>query len=285
MHSHEWKGAMPGRPSDPRVSVCETLTLSVSVFFTLHILMVCPHRHSRFFICCIHFHASVCTGHWEWRRGRGEQVRLKQLLLYAIHLHWPPHTHTLASVPDLTKPSLLRPKVKQMQSSHCYSLNKRVRMNKQRPSGAQNIAEWMRCLERGQEEVTVTMSKPQARLYIQQQVDRWWPETPTFKTFWCCIFIYTNFLTLCLQGFSSSKAVTVFCFISNCLSLLSCSSLHKHTPVHFLLFCLKRSSLSLTGATEVQCWRQQMVAYLTWLGHLLYKIIIAIRWKCKHLII
>lgn len=104
------------------------------------------------------------------------------------------HTHTLASVSDLTKPSLLRAKVKQMQSSHCYSLNKRVRMNKQRPSGGRNIAEWMRCLGRGQGEVTVTMSEPQARPLVvssRQQVDRWcnWPETPTRETFWCYLYL------------------------------------------------------------------------------------------------
>lgn len=104
------------------------------------------------------------------------------------------HTHTLASVPDLTKPSLLRAKVKQMQSSHWYSLNKRVRMNKQRPSGGRNIAEWMRCLGRGQGEVTVTMSEPKARPLVvssRQQVDRWcnWPETPTRETFWCYLYL------------------------------------------------------------------------------------------------
>jgi len=105
------------------------------------------------------------------------------------------HTHTLASVPDLTKPSLLGAKVKQMQSSHCYSLNKRVRMNKQSPSGGRNIAEWMRCLERGQGGVTVTMSKPQVIPLVvnsrQQEVDRWcnWSETSTMQTLWCYLYL------------------------------------------------------------------------------------------------
>lgn len=183
------------------------------------------------------------------------------------------HTHTLASVPDLTKPSLLGAKVKQMQSSHCYSLNKRVRMNKQRPSGGRNIAEWMRCLERGQGEVTVTMSEPQVSPLVvssRQQVDRWcnWPQTSTTKTFWYYLYLqrlvnfctFRAFSTFVLQWFSSSEAVTVF-------HSLVCSSFHKHTPVHFLPFCLEWSSLSLTRATEVQCWRQQMVVYLTWLRH------------------
>lgn len=105
------------------------------------------------------------------------------------------HTHTLASVPDLTKPSLLGAKVKQMQSSHCYSLNKRVRMNKQRPSGGRNIAEWMRCLERGQGEVTVTMSEPQASPL--STVDNRWTDgaiglRPQQQKLFDTIFIYND---------------------------------------------------------------------------------------------
>lgn len=59
-----------------------------------------PSPSLHVFICRIHFHAFACRGHWEWRRGRGQSGAnnwLKQLLLYAIHLHWPPqntHAHT-----------------------------------------------------------------------------------------------------------------------------------------------------------------------------------------------
>lgn len=226
----------------------------------------------------------------KWKEGKVERTSMEESDLnsscctpFTFTDRHRTHTHTLASVPDLTKPSLLRAKVKQMQSSHCYSLNKRVRMNKQRPSGGRNIAEWMRCWERGQGEVTVTMSEPQLRPLVvnsRQQVDRWcdWSETSTTETFWCYLYLQRSFSLIFrfakIQFFWGSR-----CLLFN-LSLsftLVCSSLHKPTPVHFLPFCLEWSSLSLTGATEVQCLRQQMVAYLTWLRHLPYKIIIEIK--------
>lgn len=132
------------------------------------------------------------------------------------------HTHTLTSVPDLTKPSLLRAKVKQMQSSHCYSLNKRVRMNKQRPSGGRNIAEWMRCWERGQGEVSVTMSEPQVRPLV---VNRWTDgaiglRPPQQQKLYLQHLLHLlAFSTFALRRFGSSDAVTVFCLICHCLSL------------------------------------------------------------------
>lgn len=154
----------------------------------------------------LHFHAFVCKGHWERKRGRGkvEQIDVEENVSFPdlnsssctpftfTHTERT-RTHTLASVLDLTKPSLLRAKVKQMRSSHCYSLNKRVRMNKQRPSGGRNTAQWKRCFWRGQRKVIVTVSKPEARLLVvnsKQQVDRWynWPETLRTKTFWCYLY-------------------------------------------------------------------------------------------------
>lgn len=87
-------------PPDPRASECETLTLSGSVWFTFHVLMACPLRHSTYLFAAYISMPSLAECHWEWRRGRGQSGAnkwLKQLLLYTIHLHWPPqntHAHT-----------------------------------------------------------------------------------------------------------------------------------------------------------------------------------------------
>lgn len=280
-------------PADLRIHVPLNVKRSLfqAVWFTLRVLKACPLRHSTYLFAAYISMPSLAeaTGSGEGEEGKVERtsdLNSSFCTPFTFTDRHRTHTHTLASVPDLTKPSLLRAKVKQMQSSHCYSHNKRVRMNKQRPSGGRNIVEWMRCLGRGQGEVTVTMSEPQARPLVvssRQQVDRWcnWPETPTRETFWCYLYLQPllhllAFSTCFLKGLGSSEAITVSCFIFNCLSFCTQSFLHKHTPVHFLSFCLERSSLSLTGATEVQCLRQQMVAYLTWLRHLPYKIIIVI---------
>lgn len=246
-------------PPEPRASECETLTLSGSVWFTFHVLMACPLRHSTYLFAAYISMPSLAeaTGSGEGEEGKVERtsnLNSSFCTPFTFTDRHRTHTHTLASVPDLTKPSLLRAKVKQMQLSHCYSLNKRVRMNKQRPSGGRNIAEWMRCLGRGQGEVTVTVSEPQARPLVvssRQQVDRWcnWPETPTRETFWCYLYLQQllhllTFSTCVLKGLPSLSLV------------LSLTVFHSVCSISYINTHLCTSSISALS-NPVSLWQEQ----------------------------
>lgn len=85
------------RPLDPHVSECEMLTRSGSAWFILRVLMACPLRLSTYLFAAYISMPSLAEATGSGRGQSGANKWLKQLLLYAIHLHWPPqnpHAHT-----------------------------------------------------------------------------------------------------------------------------------------------------------------------------------------------